>query len=128
MANFTSKSLIQGNQLMLFNTSGHSYAYATSHNLSVQGETQDISSKDHGIWGASAVSRYSWSISSDNLATYCYHRVLVLQERCYPSSSATASREALDSARGFLFSKIRIVPAPLYIYFSRNLPVRLLQS
>lgn len=72
MANFTPKSLIQGNQLMLFNTSGHSYAYATSHNLSVQGETQDISSKDHGIWGASAVSRYSWSISSDNLATDQY--------------------------------------------------------
>lgn len=54
---------------MLFNATGHSYAYATNHTLTVTAETTDISSKDHGIWGASEVSRYTWEITSENLFT-----------------------------------------------------------
>ena len=54
---------------MLFNEDGHSYAYATNHTFSVTAETTDISSKDHGIWGASEIGRYNWEITSENLYT-----------------------------------------------------------
>lgn len=62
-------NIIKGRDLMLFNNDGHSYAYATNHTLTITAETSDISSKDHGVWGASEVSKYSWEISSENLYT-----------------------------------------------------------
>lgn len=58
--------IIKGRDLMLFDNDGHSYAYATNHTLTITAETVDISSKDHGIWGASEVSKYSWEITSEN--------------------------------------------------------------
>jgi len=61
--------IIKGRDLMLFNSDGHSYAYATNHTLTITAETADISSKDHGIWGASEISRYTWEITSENLYT-----------------------------------------------------------
>ena len=60
---------IKGRDLMLFNSDGHSYAYATNHTLTITAETTDVSSKDHGVWGASEVSRYTWEITSENLYT-----------------------------------------------------------
>jgi hypothetical protein len=54
---------------MLFDSTGKSYAYATNHTLTITAETTDISSKDHGIWGASEVAKYSWEITSENLFT-----------------------------------------------------------
>ncbi len=61
--------IIKGRDLMLFNSSGNSYAYATNHTLTITAETTDISSKDHGIWGASEISKYTWEITSENLFT-----------------------------------------------------------
>ena len=61
--------IIKGRDLMLFNDEGHSYAYATNHSLSITAETTDISSKDHGIWSAAEISKYSWEITSENLFT-----------------------------------------------------------
>ena len=61
--------IIHGRDLMLFDNDGHSYAYATNHTLTMTAETTDISSKDHGIWGASEVSKYTWEITSENLYT-----------------------------------------------------------
>lgn len=61
--------IIKGRDLMLFDNDGHSYAYATNHTLTLTAETTDTSSKDHGIWGASEVSRYTWEITSENLYT-----------------------------------------------------------
>jgi hypothetical protein len=61
--------IIKGRDLMLFNSDGHSYAYATNHTLTITAETTDVSSKDHGVWGASEVSRYTWEITSENLYT-----------------------------------------------------------
>lgn len=61
--------IIKGRDLMLFNSDGHSYAYATNHTLTITAETTDISSKDHGVWGASEVARYTWEITSENLYT-----------------------------------------------------------
>ena len=62
-------TIIKGRDLMLFNDSGHSYAYATNHTLSITAETTDVSSKDHGIWGASEIGKYNWEITSENLYT-----------------------------------------------------------
>ena len=61
--------IIKGRDLMLFDSDGHSYAYATNHTLTITAETTDVSSKDHGVWGASEVSRYTWEITSENLFT-----------------------------------------------------------
>jgi TP901-1 family phage major tail protein len=61
--------IIKGRDLMLFDGDGHSYAYATNHVFTLTAETTDISSKDHGIWGAQEVSRYTWEITSENLYT-----------------------------------------------------------
>ena len=62
-------NIIKGRDLMLFNSDGHSYAYATNHTFTMNAETTDISSKDHGVWGAVEVSKYSWEITSENLYT-----------------------------------------------------------
>lgn len=62
-------TIIQGRDLMLFSNDGHSYAYATNHSLSITCETSDISSKDHGRYGASEVSKITWEITSENLYT-----------------------------------------------------------
>lgn len=59
--------IIKGRDLMLFDSDGHSYAWATNHTLTITAETTDISSKDHGIWGGSEVARYTWEITSENL-------------------------------------------------------------
>lgn len=66
-------NIIQGSDLMLFvkNANGEvkSLAFATSHSLSITGETTDISTKDHGIYGATELTRVTWSITTDNLYT-----------------------------------------------------------
>ena len=61
--------IIKGRDLMLFDNQGKSYAYATNHTLSITAETTDISSKDHGSWGANEIAKYSWEITSENLYT-----------------------------------------------------------
>lgn len=61
--------IIKGKDLMLFDVSGNSFSYATNHVLTISTETADVSSKDHGIWAASEVTKYSWEITSENLFT-----------------------------------------------------------
>ena len=61
--------IVKGDDLMLFDKHGKSIAYATAHTLTLSGETVDISSKDHGIWGASEVNKITWEITSENLYT-----------------------------------------------------------
>lgn len=63
------KTVISGDDLMLFNEEGHSLAYATSHQLSLSGETVDVSSKDHGVYGATELQKVTWEITSENLYT-----------------------------------------------------------
>lgn len=62
-------TIIKGNDLMLFDNAGKSLAYATAHTFSLSGDTADISSKDHGIWGASEITKINWEITSENLYT-----------------------------------------------------------
>lgn len=69
MARDNSYKIIKGRDLMLFDNDGHAFAFATNHTFSMTAETSDISSKDHGPWGASEVSKFSWEITSENLYT-----------------------------------------------------------
>ena len=55
--------IIKGKDLMLFDVSGNSFSYATNHTLTISTETSDTSSKDHGIWAASEITKYSWEIT-----------------------------------------------------------------
>jgi hypothetical protein len=66
MAN--SNTIVKGQELMLF-MDGQSIAFATSHSLTVTGNTTDISSKDHGFFAASNLTSITWEISSENLYT-----------------------------------------------------------
>ena len=61
--------IIKGRDLMLFSAAGKSYAYATNHTLSLSADSAEISSKDHGVWGASEITKISWEISTENLYT-----------------------------------------------------------
>lgn len=61
-------NIIKGDELMLFKD-GVALAYATSHTLTITGNTVDISSKDHGFWGASEIGNITWEIQSENLYT-----------------------------------------------------------
>ena len=61
---------IKGDDLMLFNgETGKSYAFATSHTLTITADTADTSSKDHGVWTGNEVAKISWEITSENLYT-----------------------------------------------------------
>lgn len=63
-----SSKILKGRDLMLF-YNGKSIAYATNHTLNISSETSDISSKDHGIWGSTDVTKITWTISAENLFT-----------------------------------------------------------
>lgn len=63
------KQIIKGDDLMLFDSTGKSIGYATSHTLTLSAEAQDVSSKDHGIWTGNEVNKISWEITSENLYT-----------------------------------------------------------
>ena len=69
------EKIIKGDELMLFKGE-KSIAYATSHTLTVNGNSIDISSKDHGYWGASEVGNITWEITSENLYTDKYYSEL----------------------------------------------------
>ena len=61
--------IIKGDDLMVFDNQGKSYAFATSHQLNLSGQTTDTTSKDHGIWGSTEISKINWEITSENLYT-----------------------------------------------------------
>ena len=63
-----SSNIVKGQELMLFQD-GKSIAFATSHTLTITGNTTDISSKDHGFFTASALTSITWEISAENLYT-----------------------------------------------------------
>lgn len=67
MANSNIQTTVAGKKLMLFDDSGHSFAFATNHTLSINGETSDVSTKDHGIYGSSMVNRITWELQSENV-------------------------------------------------------------
>lgn len=62
------EKIIKGDELMVFED-GRTLAYATAHTLTISGNSIDVSSKDHGFWGASEVGNITWEITSENLFT-----------------------------------------------------------
>ena len=61
-------NIINGSDLMLF-IDGKSIALATSHKLTINSETVEISNKDYsnGEWSVKDVKKFSWTASSENL-------------------------------------------------------------
>ena len=59
-------NIIKGNELMLF-INNKPIAFATSHTFNLTGNTVDITSKDHGVFGASEIGSITWEITSENL-------------------------------------------------------------
>ena len=59
-------TILKGDELMLF-YDGNAFAWATSHTLTITGNTVDIATKDHGFWGASEVGKLTWEITTENL-------------------------------------------------------------
>jgi len=59
---------IEGGDLMLFYNS-KSIAYATSHTLSINAETQSVNNKDDGAggWSSEEINLLSWTVTSENL-------------------------------------------------------------
>ena len=62
-------TIVKGDSLMLFDSAGKAFAYATSHTLTLTGNPVDVSSKDHGFWAASEVGSLTWEITTENLYT-----------------------------------------------------------
>lgn len=63
------EQIIQGRNLMLFNNSGTSYAYATKHTLKISLDTTEVSCREQGKVKGLIMNGYSWTIQSDNLYT-----------------------------------------------------------
>lgn len=61
--------IIKGRDLMLFDDKGKSFAWATNHTLTITADSAEITSKDHGIYGASEITKITWEITSENLYT-----------------------------------------------------------
>ena len=70
-----SKKIIKGDELQIFVdglTNGQSFycpLYATSHTVTLTGNTIDISTKDHGFWGASSIGNITWELTAECLLT-----------------------------------------------------------
>ena len=65
-----SKKILKGDQIQLWDYDNGTLAYATSHTLTLTGNTTDISSKDHGWWTATSVGSLTWEITAECLYTY----------------------------------------------------------
>lgn len=61
-------TILKGDELQLF-YDGKTLAFATNHVLTLSTSTVDISSKDHGSWGASEAGNITWELTADNLYT-----------------------------------------------------------
>lgn len=72
-----SSKVIKGRNLMLFQVKGEGSsaytdrvkAYATSHTLTLTGEVQEISTKDHSLSNALVLGKYNWEVSTEGLFT-----------------------------------------------------------
>ena len=61
-------NILKGDALMIFKGTS-ALAFATSHTMTITGNTVDIASKDHGYWGASEVGNITWEATTENLYT-----------------------------------------------------------
>lgn len=61
-------NIVKGDALMLF-LDNASIAAATSHTLTVNGNTIDTANKDAGFWGSSEIGNITWEVTTENLYT-----------------------------------------------------------
>lgn len=61
-------TVLRGKKFMVF-VNGEATALATSHSLRINTETSDTSTKDHGLWGATEVTRITWEATTEALVT-----------------------------------------------------------
>lgn len=81
MAKPVVKNIQKGTDIMVFVKQDGIYrsiAHATSHTLSISGETQEVNSKDYGEFGSSTVNKITWEITSENLMTEDYETLFDL--------------------------------------------------
>ncbi len=72
MAVSAGRQLVSGGDIMLFTyqTNGYkSVAHGTSHSLSLSADTQDINTKDAGVYGMSEVNKINWEIQAEHMYT-----------------------------------------------------------
>lgn len=72
MAVSAGRQLVNGSDIMLFTyqTNGYkSIAHGTSHSLSLSADTQDINSKDAGLYGMTEVNKINWEIQAEHMYT-----------------------------------------------------------
>lgn len=72
MAVSAGRQMVSGSDIMLFTyqTNGYkSIAHGTSHSLSLSADTEDINTKDAGIYGLTEVNKINWEIQSDHMYT-----------------------------------------------------------
>ena len=68
-------NIIKGDELQIWldglsnNVSAYCPMYATSHTVTITGNTVDIATKDHGFWGASSVGTITWEVTAECLLT-----------------------------------------------------------
>lgn len=97
------KQILKGDELMLFKNK-KSIAYATSHVLTITGNTVDVASKDHGFWGASEVGSLTWEITSENLYTQdAYDELFDAMVACEPidvafGKVASYNKDGIDNS------------------------------
>lgn len=72
MAISTGRERVDGSSIMLFSYTASGYksiAHGTSHTLSISADTEDLNTKDAGVYGLTEVSKLNWSIQADHLYT-----------------------------------------------------------
>ena len=72
MAVSNGRKLVDGSNIMLFTYQSNGYksiAHGTSHTLSLSADTEDINTKDAGLYGMTEVSKINWTISADHMYT-----------------------------------------------------------
>lgn len=83
-----------------------SVAFATNHTFSISAETTDVSSKDHGIYGAQEISKITWELTTENLTSTAeengYNTLYnyMLEQRVIPVMFALVDSAATDEIIG----------------------------
>lgn len=62
-------NIIKGDEIQMFDANDQALLYATSHTLTITGNTTDTSSKDHGQFQSASVTSLSWEIQAECLYT-----------------------------------------------------------
>lgn len=74
------QNIVKGDEMQLFIQEGDivkTLGYATAHTFSRSAETEDVASKDHGLYPSTNVKRITWTVQADCLYTDADYDALV---------------------------------------------------